>query len=81
MDSGLRAVRFEYCISLIAMTLRRESEIVILERGQSAFLAGLPYSLITILLGWWGIPWGIILTPRILWRNVRGGTPVTSAAL
>jgi hypothetical protein len=35
--------------------------------------AGLPYSLGTVLLGWWGIPWGPIFTIRCLIENFKGG--------
>jgi hypothetical protein len=76
MKSLPRAVRFEYCISLIAITLRRESDVVILKPGQSIVVAGLPYCLITFLLGWWGIPWGVFLTPMIIGRNLAGGRDV-----
>jgi hypothetical protein len=68
-----RSIRFEYCISLVLFTLRRESEIVVLKPGQSAAVASIPYCMITLLLGWWGVPWGIFLTPVIVWRNLRGG--------
>jgi hypothetical protein len=47
-----------------------------IQPGNSTFLASVPYSLITLLLGWWGIPWGLVLTPGILWRNTMGGTAV-----
>ena len=33
-------------------------------------------NLITLTLGWWGVPWGVLLTPLILWGNLRGGTEV-----
>jgi len=49
---------------------------MILKPGQSAAIASLPYCLITFLLGWWGIPWGFLLTPAIIWRNLGGGRPV-----
>ena len=68
--------RFEYCISLIVLTLRRESDVIIIPAGQSPFIPALPYNLITLTLGWWGVPWGIILTPLILWRNLCGGRDV-----
>lgn len=25
----------------------------------------------SLLLGWWGVPWGVIITPLQVWRNVR----------
>ncbi len=41
------------------------------------FRAGLPYSLFTLVAGWWGFPWGPILTVRALYRNFRGGVVLT----
>ena len=35
--------------------------------------AGLPYSFITLLVGWWGIPWGPIYTVQAITQNVKGG--------
>jgi len=35
--------------------------------------AGLPYSFGTLLLGWWGIPWGPVYTVQAITRNFRGG--------
>ena len=72
-------VHFEYCISLLFLTLRRKSEPFTVAQGKSAARASLPYCLITLLLGWWGVPWGILLTPLILWRNLTGGYPVADA--
>jgi hypothetical protein len=75
-----RIIRFEYCISLIFLTLRRESEPIVLESDRGAGLAALPYCLITLLLGWWGVPWGLLLTPVIIWNNLAGGREVTQSA-
>jgi hypothetical protein len=72
----VRQVRFEYCISLVFLTWRRESEPIELRPGQSAAVASFPYCLITLLLGWWGVPWGLLLTPLVLWNNLRGGREV-----
>ena len=69
-------MRFEYCISLIFVTWRRESEVVVLEAGQSAWIAGLPYCLITFFRGWWGVPAGVLLTPVVLWNNLNGGREI-----
>jgi hypothetical protein len=41
--------------------------------GSCSVRAGLPYSFGTLLLGWWGIPWGPIYTVQSINRNFRGG--------
>jgi hypothetical protein len=78
LTAGGRIVRFEYCISLVVATLRRESGPVVLRPRQWAWLRGMPFSLISVACGWWGIPWGIILTPLTLWANMCGGRDISS---
>ena len=58
---------------MLFFTLRRESEPATVTTRRSEVLASLPYCLISFLLGWWGIPWGLLLTPAIIWRNLSGG--------
>lgn len=72
-----RLVVFHYCISIVILTFKRVSDIKVIPAGRSRLLAGLPYTLITLVAGWWGIPWGPIWTIQALVRNLRGGTDVT----
>jgi len=44
-------------------------------------LRGLGYSLLAILLGPWGVPWGLIWTPWAVWVNLTGGVDETDAIL
>src|ERR1700676_4414773 len=79
--TGGRYVFYEYCISLIFVTLRKPSPVYFLRAGEKGLLKGLPYTLISVLLGWWGIPWGLIYTPLTLITNLSGGRDVTSEVL
>lgn len=79
--AGGRFVFFEYCISLGVVTLRRPSDVYFLRPGQWGWWRGLPYSLISLLLGWWGLPWGLIYTPIALAGNFSGGRDVTAQVL
>ena len=81
LAAGGRFVFFEYCISLIALTLRRPSDIFFLRPYQYGIVRGLPYSLISLFLGWWGVPWGLIYTPLTLYTNLSGGRDVTAEVL
>ena len=74
---GGKFVYFPYVISVVVMTFRRSSPILFLQPGESAVVKGLPYLFLTFLLGWWGIPWGIIRTPMALVTILRGGIDVT----
>jgi hypothetical protein len=81
LRAGGRLVFYEYCISLVFLTLRCPTDVVLLGPEESGVLRGLPYCLVSALLGWWGIPMGIIYTPLTLFTNLSGGRDVTDAVL
>ena len=72
-----RPVVFEYCISCVFATAWYTSRVYVLRPGAWAWPRGLPYTLTTLLLGWWGVPWGVIGSMRALWTNLTGGRPPT----
>jgi hypothetical protein len=73
---GDRLVFYEYCISLIFFSLRRPSALVQLRPGQKGWVRGIPYTLVSLLFGWWCIPWGLIYTPLTFWTNLSGGREI-----
>lgn len=77
-DCAARWVVFEYCISFVAVSLRRPSRPYRLRHDQWGWLRGLPYTCISLLLGWWGLPWGVIYTPLTVFTNLAGGIDVTA---
>jgi hypothetical protein len=78
IERGGRFVFFEYCISCVLITLRRPSDIRFLRRGQWGWVRGMPYTIVSLLLGWWGLPWGILYTPLVVLTNLTGGCDVTA---
>lgn len=81
VDAGGRFVLFTYCISVLVMTFRRSSEVTFLQRDQDGAGEAIKYSLLSGLLGWWGIPWGPIWTIGALFSNAWGGRDVTREVL
>jgi hypothetical protein len=79
--AGARLVRFEWCVSVLFFTLRRQSPVYLTESWQKRYLRGLRYSLAALLLGPWGVPWGLVWTPWALWVNLTGGVDETDAVL
>jgi hypothetical protein len=79
LAAGGRIAVFEYCISLIAVTLRRRSVAYLLRPGKKGLLQSLPYTGLSLLLGWWGVPWGLIYTPLVVVTNFSGGCDITAA--
>ena len=73
-----RYVVYEYCISIVAVTLRRPTRPIRLRPGQRAWLYGLPYVVVSLLFGWWGLPWGVVYTPMTIFSNLYGGCDITS---
>jgi hypothetical protein len=78
VSRGGRFVVYGYCVSLLIITLRRSSDITFVRAGQSAVVAGLGWTFLSLALGWWGFPWGFIYTPMVLVQNLGGGKDVTA---
>ena len=81
VQKGGRFVVFSYCISILIMTFRRSSDIHFIRAGEGTFGKSLPYTALSLALGWWGIPWGFIYTPMALFQNLSGGKDVTREVL
>jgi hypothetical protein len=81
IQHGARFVIFEYCVSIFVMSFKRPSPIYFLKGAETALGRRLGFSLISLLFGWWGIPWGPIWTIGSVFTNLRGGRDVTSQVL
>ena len=79
--AGARCVRFEYCLSVLFFTVRRQSPVYLTTSWQQRYLWGLWYSFLTLLLGPWGVPWGLLWTPWAVWVNTTGGSDCTAKVL
>jgi len=81
IQRGAKFVLFQYCISILILTFRRPSDIYFLRQGENAVVKGLPFTLLSLVAGWWGIPWGPIYTIQSVYNNSRGGKDVTQAVV
>ncbi len=81
VQQGGKFVYFQYCISVIVITFRRSSAIFFIRAGKRRFPKSLPYTLVSLVLGWWGIPWGPVRTVQALATDLRGGKDVTSQVM
>ena len=81
IQRGGRFVVYQYCISLLVITFKRNSSVKFIRAGENATVKGLPFTFLTLVLGWWGIPWGFIYTPQVIYKNLNGGIDVTEALL
>ncbi len=78
IQQGAKLVCYQYCVSVVVMTFRRSSNIYYVPAGESAVAKGLPWTLLTLVAGWWGIPWGPIFSVQSLVTNFKGGKDVTA---
>ncbi|MDD5742306.1 MAG: hypothetical protein PHX87_02645 [Candidatus Peribacteraceae bacterium] len=74
---GGKFVIFTYAISILIMTFKRPTGIHFIRSGESAVPKGIPATLISLVLGWWGFPWGPIYTIQSIANNFSGGKDVT----
>src|SRR5579859_7555961 len=78
---GAKFVIYSYNFSLIVVSFKRASNVHFVRAGQSRIVKGLPFTLIALVCGWWGIPHGIIYTVQTLVTNFGGGKDVTDGVL
>ncbi len=81
VQQGGKFVTYGYAMSFLIVSLKRTSAVYFVKPGESAVAKGLPYTLLSFFLGWWGFPWGLIYTPMVLIQNLGGGTDVTSEVM
>ena len=79
VQRGGRFVVYQYVVSALIVTFRRNSKVVFVKAGESAAAKSLPYTLASLAVAWWGFPWGLIYTPTAIYKNLNGGTDVTQA--
>jgi hypothetical protein len=78
LQRGAKFVIYQYCISIIVMTFKRGSDIHYIRPGENRVVKGLGFTFLSLFLGWWGFPWGIIYTIGALATNLGGGKDVTA---
>ncbi len=82
VSKGGRFAYFPFTISFFVVTFKRTSGVYLIrkEEGVSS-LRSLPFTLISALLGWWGLPYGPKYTIESIRTNLRGGKDVTDEVM
>lgn len=78
---GAKFVVFQYCISIFILTFKRSSDIYFIKSGCSTLKHSIGYTLISLVFGWWGIPWGPIYTIGSVFTNLMGGKDITQEVM
>lgn len=71
-----RLIQYDAVVSFAFLNYVHSSRLYI-KNSRSSRIYGLLYSLITILFGWWSLPWGPILTIKILIFNLLGRSSIS----
>lgn len=81
VQRGGRFVVFPYTISIVVLTFQRHSGVHFIRAGEGTFGKAFPYLLLSLLFGWWGIPFGLIYTPIALFQSLSGGKDITGEVM
>jgi hypothetical protein len=81
VERGAKFVVFQYCVSVIFMTFKRSSDVYLIRHGHTALAPRVGFSILTLVFGWWGFPWGPIYSVQALWNNAIGGIDLTPEML
>lgn len=81
VERGAKFVIYSYNFSLVVVSFKRSSPIYFLRPTDNRIVKGLPFTLLSLVVGWWGLPWGIIFTIQTLITNFGGGKDVTRELL
>lgn len=79
--AGAKFVRFEYTISIVVATFKRSSGLYFIDAGESSAKFSWYLTLLTGIMGWWGIPWGPIYTIGTFITNFGGGKDYTQQVM
>lgn len=77
LQRGGKLVQFVYCISALVISIKHSTNTYLIPAGESPYPKALQWTLLTVVAGWWGIPWGPIYTVQAIWQNLRGGIDIT----
>ena len=78
---GGKFVIYQYAISVVILSFKQGTDIYFVRSTENAVVKGLPYTLLTLAAGWWGIPFGPIFSVMALFNNLKGGKDVTKEVI
>lgn len=81
LKRGAKFVIFQYAISVVVMSFKRASNIYFIRAGESTIGKSIGFTLLTLVGGWWGIPFGPIYSVQALATNFRGGKNLTKEVI
>ncbi|OSZ77272.1 hypothetical protein CAP36_12730 [Chitinophagaceae bacterium IBVUCB2] len=80
-DRGGKFVYYVYTISLLVFTFKRTSNVYLIRKGENARTKGNLFTALSLIFGWWGIPFGPKYTVQSVHTNIKGGKDVTDEVM
>ncbi len=62
INKGGKFISYGYCVSIVALTFRLTSSPYFIKSTELPSKYRLKYNILSLLFGWWGLPWGPIYT-------------------
>jgi hypothetical protein len=83
ISNGGKFIVYGYCVSIIALTFRLTSDPFFIKKEEDPAKYRGPYTLLSLVMGWWGIPWGPVYTVDMIRINKKcgGGIDVTAEVM
>ncbi len=81
VKEGARFIFYPYTVSVIIVTFKRTSGVYLVRKKENAVIKGLPFTIISALFGWWGIPFGPKYSLESIQANLKGGKDVTDEVM
>ncbi|MBL8002525.1 MAG: hypothetical protein JNL05_11230 [Flavobacteriales bacterium] len=81
VSAGGRFVTYRYTVAVVIYRMDHPSGVHFVNGRTQAILRGIPYSLLSVLAGWWFLPTGPIRTIQCLLTNLSGGHDVGADVL
>jgi hypothetical protein len=71
---------YQVSLSFMIVSMKVSSKFFFIGHDDSPGIA-LIYTVVSLVLGWWGIPWGPIYTIQVIYNNMSGGNRQNVAEL
>ncbi|MGZ8554672.1 MAG: hypothetical protein ACXWV8_14770 [Chitinophagaceae bacterium] len=81
VSDGGRFVYFAYTVSLVIVTFRDTSGVYLIRSGENTATQSFLFTIVSFLMGWWGVPWGPKYTMQAIRTNMKGGKDVTDEVM
>lgn len=81
VNNGARFIYFAFTISLLVVTFKRTSGVYLIRPRENVLKKGTPFTILSLLFGWWGIPYGPRYTLESIRTNMKGGKNVTDEVM